>query len=58
MTYSIVTEGLVKRYGQTTALDGIDLMSAPVLREYPGSREDQGITVHQMLPQARKLPDL
>src|SRR5580658_8674172 len=25
MTYSIVTEGLVKRFGETTALDGIDL---------------------------------
>ena len=26
MTYSIVTEGLVKRFGQTRALDGIDLL--------------------------------
>ena len=25
MTYSIVTEGLVKRFGETLALDGIDL---------------------------------
>jgi oleandomycin transport system ATP-binding protein len=25
MTYSIITEGLVKRFGDTVALDGIDL---------------------------------
>jgi len=25
MTYSIVAEGLAKRFGETTALDGIDL---------------------------------
>jgi oleandomycin transport system ATP-binding protein len=25
MTYSIITEGLVKRFDQTRALDGIDL---------------------------------
>ena len=25
MTYSIITEGLVKRFGETRALDGIDL---------------------------------
>ena len=25
MTYSILTEGLVKRFGETVALDGIDL---------------------------------
>jgi ABC-type multidrug transport system ATPase subunit len=25
MTYSIIAEGLVKRYGDTVALDGIDL---------------------------------
>ena len=25
MTYSILTEGLVKRFGDTVALDGIDL---------------------------------
>jgi ABC-type multidrug transport system ATPase subunit len=55
MTYSIIAEGLVKRYGDTVALDGIDLAVPTLVRPDGGHASVFGHDVVSHAHQVRQL---